>query len=67
MMAWFLCALSSFLLVLSFPDFNISVLAWIGFVPLFFALDGQKSYKALMFSYCAGALFTLALSIGSYT
>lgn len=59
MITWFLCALSSILLILSFPDFNISILAWVSLVPLFFSINGKKPLTAFAVSYCAGVIFYL--------
>jgi len=50
---------SALLLILSFPPFNIWILAWIAFIPLFFALEGQKPLKAFSTAYLAGFLFFL--------
>jgi len=55
----FSAVLSSFFLVISFPDFNLGLFAWVGLVPLFFTLDGQKPMKAFTMAYLTGALFFL--------
>ena len=54
-----LLVLSAILLILSFPNFNLEFLAWIAMVPLFFAVEGQKPFKAFLNSYLAGFLFFL--------
>lgn len=54
-----LAILSAALLILSFPPFNIWILAWIAFVPLFFSLEGQRPSKAFFLSYITGFLFFL--------
>lgn len=54
-----LAVLSAVLLILSFPGFNMWVFAWIAFIPLFFALEGQKPLKAFLISYLTGFLFFL--------
>jgi apolipoprotein N-acyltransferase len=54
-----LAALSAIFLILSFPPFNIWLLAWVAFVPLFFAIEGSKPSKAFLVSYLAGFLFFL--------
>ncbi len=54
-----LIMLSSILLITSFPDFNLWLFAWVGLVPLFFAVDGQKPLRAFMTAYLTGALFFL--------
>jgi len=55
----FLIAISAILLVLSFPNFNLWFLAWIGLVPLLLAIDGEKPKQAFLFSYFTGAIFLL--------
>ena len=50
---------SSLLLILSFPNFNLSYLAFIGFVPLFFAIRNQPPQKIFLISYLCGFLFYL--------
>ena len=54
-----LLVLSAILLILSFPNFNLEFLAWIAMVPLFFAVEGQKPFKAFLSSYLTGFLFFL--------
>ena len=54
-----LLLLSSLLLILSFPNFNLSCLAFIGFVPLFFAIQNQPPKKVFLISYLCGFLFYL--------
>jgi apolipoprotein N-acyltransferase len=51
--------LSAVLLILSFPDFNFEFLAWIGFVPLFFAIENKKPAQAFFISYLIGIIFFL--------
>ncbi|MDP3730856.1 MAG: apolipoprotein N-acyltransferase [Candidatus Omnitrophota bacterium] len=50
---------SALLLILSFPGFNFWILAWVAFIPLFFALENQKPLKAFLLSYLTGFLFFL--------
>lgn len=52
-----LCAFSSVLLVLAFPKTEISVLAWVGLVPLMTALDGKDKGRAFLLSYFCGVFF----------
>jgi apolipoprotein N-acyltransferase len=52
-----LATLSSILLILTFPGFNIEFLAWIWFIPLFYAIDSKKQFQAFLLSYMAGVLF----------
>ncbi|MFA6142184.1 MAG: apolipoprotein N-acyltransferase [Candidatus Omnitrophota bacterium] len=54
-----LIALSAFLLILSFPNFNLEFLAWFALIPLFFAVDNQKPLRAFALSYICGSLFFL--------
>ena len=54
-----LAILSSVLLILSFPGFDIEFLAWIALVPLLFAIEKQKPGMAFLTSYFAGVLFFL--------
>jgi len=53
----FLCILSATLLILSFPNFNFWILAWFGFVPLFFTLKNKSKPKAFLLSYFTGVVF----------
>ncbi|MCK4859824.1 MAG: apolipoprotein N-acyltransferase, partial [Candidatus Omnitrophica bacterium] len=48
---------SSLLLILSFPKFNLSFLAWIGFVPLFIGCKGKSRKHCFFLFYLAGAVF----------
>lgn len=50
---------SALLLILSFPGFNIWIFAWVAFIPLFFAIDGQRPLKAFLLAYVTGFLFFL--------
>jgi len=54
-----LCLLSAVLLTLSFPGFNIEFLAWVAFVPLFFALRDKSKGKTFLLSYICGVVFWL--------
>lgn len=54
------CPLSSaFVLILSFPDFNLWPLAWVGLIPLLFAVEGKKPLQAFLISSFIGVLFYL--------
>lgn len=53
----FLCFLSAFLLILSFPRSDIWLFAFIGFVPLFFILRNKSKVKAFLFAYLTGVIF----------
>ncbi len=50
---------SAILLILAFPNFNLSYLVFIGLVPLFFALQNKTPLKAFLISYICGFLFYL--------
>jgi apolipoprotein N-acyltransferase len=54
-----LAVLSALLLILSFPPFNAWILAWVAFIPLFFAVDGQNPLKAFLIAYLIGFIFFL--------
>jgi apolipoprotein N-acyltransferase len=54
-----LAALSAVLLILSFPDFEFWFLAWVGLVPLFFAIEREKesSVRAFVLGWLWGFIF----------
>jgi apolipoprotein N-acyltransferase len=52
-----LAALSALLLVLSFPDFDLWPLAWVGLVPLALAVLGARPAQAFTLGWLWGALF----------
>jgi len=52
-----LSLLAGMLLLLSFPGFNIRLLAWVSFIPLFFALKGASKKSAFALAYLAGLIF----------
>lgn len=54
-----LTVLSAIFLILSFPNFNLYYLAWVAFLPLFFALDGLSPARSFGLAYIAGVLFFL--------
>lgn len=54
-----LTVFSAILLILSFPGFNMWIFAWVAFVPLLFAIEGQNQFKAFLISYLTGFLFFL--------
>ncbi len=59
----FLAILSAILLVLAFPGFELYLLAWIAFVPLFFAFNREKN--SLPASFILGWIFGLIFFFGS--
>ena len=54
---WLLCILSAILLILSFPKFNLWILAWFAFIPLLFAVWNKTSVKAFLLCYFTGIIF----------
>ena len=54
-----LAVISALLLILSFPGFNMWILAWVAFIPLLFAIEDQGPFKAFIISYLTGFLFFL--------
>ncbi len=54
---YFLSLLSAVLLALTFPQTNIWILAWIGFVPLFCLFDKQNYKQAGSFGFLSGFIF----------
>ncbi|MBU4343444.1 MAG: apolipoprotein N-acyltransferase [Candidatus Omnitrophica bacterium] len=54
-----LSVFSTILLILAFPNFNLSYLAFVGFVPLFFVIRSKKPKQAFWISYLCGFLFYL--------
>lgn len=53
-----LAVFSAFLLILSFPDFNLWPLAWVGLVPLLVAVTRVgRARQAFVLGWLAGALF----------
>ncbi|MFH1440865.1 MAG: apolipoprotein N-acyltransferase [Candidatus Omnitrophota bacterium] len=54
-----LCLLSSILLILSFNNGNLWFLAWVGFVPFFFAIKNKSKIKSFLLAYLTGVIFWL--------
>ncbi|MFH1752930.1 MAG: hypothetical protein ABH875_01990, partial [Candidatus Omnitrophota bacterium] len=54
-----LALFSGLLLSVSFPSLNISLVAYLSFVPLFFALKGLTKREAFSISYLSGFVFFL--------
>lgn len=52
-----LACFSASLLILSFPEFDLSVLAWIALVPLLVALEGKSLKEAFLLSHLTGVIF----------
>ena len=56
-----LTLLSSFLLVLSFPDFNLGLMAWAGLLPLLLALNRKSLTHSFLLSLLCGMLFFMGI------
>lgn len=52
-----LSTLSAILLSLSFPGYDMEVLAWIGLLPFFFLIKGGSTKNAFLWSWSSGTLF----------
>jgi len=48
---------TSLFLIFSFPNFNLSFLAFISFIPLFFAIENRSPKKAFLIFYISGFIF----------
>ncbi len=48
---------SGILLIFAFPQTDIWPLAWVGLIPLFYALDGKKPFSAFGAGYLCGIVF----------
>ncbi len=57
----FLSLLSGFLLVLSFPIFDLEILAWIALVPLLLSLRNKSGKESFLLSFLTGIVFFLGL------
>ena len=53
--------LSSLLLVLSFPSFDFGILAWVGLLPLFLAINGKGLRYSCFLSFICGIFFFLGI------
>ncbi|MBU1912516.1 MAG: apolipoprotein N-acyltransferase [Candidatus Omnitrophica bacterium] len=54
-----LISFASLFLVFSFPNFNLSFLAFIGFILLFFAIENKSPKEAFLIFYISGFIFYL--------
>lgn len=54
-----LAILSAVLLILSFPNFNVSYFAWVAFIPLLFAIENKDPREAFRTAYLTGTVFFL--------
>ncbi len=62
-----LACLSAVLLILSFPKFDLSALAWVSLVPLLVALEGKSAKQAFVLSHLAGVVFFESLFYWMWT
>ena len=58
---YILLLISTILLVLSFPRFDLEYLAWVALVPLFLAIEKKPAGEAGRLSFCSGFIFWLVL------
>ena len=56
-----LAALSGFLLILAFPNFNLEIIAWGALIPLFWSLRGKSPAQAALLGFVAGFSFFTGL------
>jgi apolipoprotein N-acyltransferase len=58
-----LVLLSSLLLVLSFPRFDLGILVWVGLLPLFIAINGKRLRDSFLLSLLINLSHWIALHI----
>jgi apolipoprotein N-acyltransferase len=56
-----LSLLSGILLILSFPNFDLELLAWVALVPLFYAIAGKGLYHSFMLGFFTGVISFLGI------
>ncbi|MFI5304950.1 MAG: apolipoprotein N-acyltransferase [Nitrospiria bacterium] len=52
-----LAVLTGFLLVLSFPKWDMEEFAWVAFIPLFFAIENKNPLQAFYLGWVSGLIF----------
>ena len=52
-----LAALSGIMLTLTFPGYNLEVLAWVAWIPLFFAIENKTPQMAALLGFITGMVF----------
>ncbi len=52
-----LTTISAVLLAISMPGMVSSIFVWVGFVPLFYVLEGRKWWKGFLWGWCWGVLY----------
>lgn len=58
---YLLAAISGLLLILSFPQWNLFILAWVSLVPLLFAVRGKDAAQGCILGAVTGLVFNLGL------
>lgn len=58
---YLLASFSGLLLILSFPQWNLSTLAWVGIVPLLYAVRGKDAAQGCILGAMTGLVFNLGL------
>src|SRR4030066_1058816 len=56
-----LSLLSGILLILSFPSFDVEVLAWFALVPLFYSIEGKGLYHSFILGFLTGIISFLGI------
>src|SRR3972149_7490976 len=52
---------SGILLILSFPNFDLELLAWVALVPLFYAIAGKGLYHSFVLGFLTGLISFLGI------
>lgn len=53
--------LSAFLLVISFPKFDLSIVSWIALIPLLYVIQGKSVYRTFLIGWLCGVIFYTGL------
>ena len=56
-----LSLLSGFLLILSFPNFDLEFLAWFALVPLLYAIEGKELFRSFTLGFLTGFISFLGI------
>jgi apolipoprotein N-acyltransferase len=57
---------SGLMLAAALPKFNLTILLWIGLIPLLWALQGVQGRKAFILGYCNGLAQNLLIMLDHY-
>jgi len=49
--------MSGVFVTLTFPEYNLEFLAWVAWIPLFFAMENTTPQRAALFGFVAGMGF----------